>query len=103
MYKPVIIVPAYSRQESLSRLLFTLNRAKYPCSNIELIISLDKGYEKEVGDVAKKFIFSSGTCSIYCQENHLGLRDHILWCGDLTNKFHSYIALYFLCMSFITM
>ena len=42
MIKPAIIVIAYNREESLKRLLTSLNNAIYESDDITLIISIDK-------------------------------------------------------------
>ncbi|WP_159078789.1 glycosyltransferase family protein [Orrella marina] len=64
-------------------------------SSINLIISLDGGYSKESLVVAKKFAsqFAKGSVEIIAREVNLGLRQHILWCGDQTERFGSVIVL----------
>jgi hypothetical protein len=91
--KPTIIVPAYSRADSLNRLLNSINDAIYPSNDIELIISLDGGYSKKVSNVAINFKFLHGNKQVIKRENNLGLREHILWCGEQTKKYESVIIL----------
>lgn len=91
--KPTIIVPAYSRADSLNRLLNSINDAIYPFDDIVLIISLDGGYSKKVHDVAVNFNFLHGNKQVIKRENKLGLREHILWCGNQTKKYESVIIL----------
>ena len=88
-----IIIPAYSRPNALSRLLQSLNNADFPTNDIELIISLDGGASKSVRNIAHNFIFRHGSVSIYEQSKNLGLRKHIIWCGDQTKKYGSVILL----------
>jgi len=90
---PVIIIPAYSRAESLVRLLSALKRAIYPPSGVKLIISLDGGATQEVINVAREFSFASGTVQVITREKNLGLREHILWCGDQSLQYGSVIVL----------
>ena len=48
MIKPAIIVIAYNREESLKRLLTSLNNAIYESDDITLIISIDKSDNEKV-------------------------------------------------------
>jgi len=90
---PVIIVPAFSRSEALFRLLNSINSAVYPDRKIHLIISLDGGATPDVKKVAENFHFKHGDSSVIQREENLGLRKHILWCGDQTSKYGSVIIL----------
>jgi Glycosyl transferase family 2 len=80
--KPVIVIAAYSRANSLNRLLSSIENANYPSNDIKLIISLDGGASAEVLDVAKRFKFSNGNVEVVTREKNIGLKNHILWCGD---------------------
>ncbi len=91
--KPAIIVPAYKRENSLRRLLKSINNAVYPTKNIELIISLDGDYTSNVLDIAESFQFLHGSKKVIKRKNNIGLREHILWCGDQTEKYGSVIIL----------
>jgi len=90
---PVIIVPAYQRADSLHRLLMSLNNAAYPTKEIQLIISTDGGASEDVIDVAETFHFSHGNKHVIKREENLGLRKHIIWCGDQTETYDSVIVL----------
>lgn len=93
---PVIIVAAYSRDKSLSRLLTSLKLARYPKdANIKVIISLDGGYAPKVSDVAEQFKrdFDYGEVEIIRRDKNIGLRKHIIWCGDQTELYGSVIIL----------
>jgi hypothetical protein len=91
--KIAIIIPAYSRADSLNRLLNSINNAVFPSKDIELIISLDGGYSKEVEKNAVNFKFLHGNKQIIKRKKNLGLKEHILWCGDQTKYFSSVIIL----------
>jgi hypothetical protein len=100
-YKPnpelsssAIVVVAFNRPDSLERLLKSIGNALFDHSrDIPLIISIDRGNSEEVLDVAKEFTWPHGTKDILYQSEHLGLKDHILQCGDLTYKYGSIIVL----------
>lgn len=91
--KPVIIIPAFSRAYSLQRLLNSIENAKYPDIDIQLIISLDGGASEDVVQTAKTFTFTHGNMEVIERKENLGLREHILWCGDQTEKYGSVIVL----------
>jgi len=90
---PTIIISAFCRPYSLLRLLQSLEAAKYPNKGIHLIISLDGGADVEVVNIAKSFQFSHGEVEIVERERNVGLREHILWCGDQSEKYGSVIVL----------
>ena len=79
---PPIVVAAYSRPGALRRLLESLNAAYYPVPGVRLIISIDGGGPTGVKDVARSFSFHHGELKIVEWKKNLGLRQHILWCGD---------------------
>ena len=91
--KPAIVIPAYKRPAHLLRLLESLNRAFYPDEPVQLIISIDGGGEPDVLEAANQFSFRHGTKEVVKRERNLGLRDHILALGDLTERYGSVILL----------
>lgn len=91
-YKPAIYVTGYKRHLSLERLLNSLNKAIYP-DKVNLIISLDGGHTEEVARCADLFQFKGGTKTIIKHHKNLGLRKHILWCGDKTFNHEAIILL----------
>jgi len=90
---PAIIIPAFSRAHSLKRLLNSIENSTYLNNDIQLIISLDGGASENVFHVARNFTFSHGTVDVIERTKNLGLRKHILWCGDQTEKYGSVIVL----------
>lgn len=89
-----IVVIAYNRPNSLARLLESINNAKYQISNIPLIISIDFAENnKKVYQIADKFIWNYGLKKVIKNHENLGLRKHVLKCGDLTNIYGSIIML----------
>jgi hypothetical protein len=61
--------------------------------NIPLVISLDGGGGEEVAGIAERFEWHHGEKRIIQHEKHLGLRHHILFCGDLTQNYGGVIIL----------
>lgn len=91
---PAIIIPAYSRDDSLKRLLGSINDAVYPANtDIELIISIDGGASKSVMETAESFTFKHGNVTISKKEENIGLSNHLLWCGGQSHKYGSIIIL----------
>lgn len=91
-YSPAIVVVAYNRAHSLKRLLESLKNAFYK-SGPTLVISIDSGDNKDVQAVANDFTWQHGEKTIICQKTNLGLRKHILKCGELTKQYGSIILL----------
>jgi len=92
-FRPAIVVPAFARAAALDRLLASLARAHYPDGGVHLVISLDGGATPDVVACARAFEFPAGTAEVVEREHRLGLREHILWCGDQTERFGSVIVL----------
>ena len=92
-FKPVIVVVAYNRVNSLRRLLGSLTRGQYP-DNTKLIISIDHSPENSgVVECAREFEWSVGEKDIILHPENIGLRKHIISCGDLSYKYGSVIIL----------
>lgn len=92
MNNPVIVCVAFNRRKSLERLLKSLDNAKYE-EKAKLIISIDRGNNQDVLNYANEFQWKYGEKEIIYQEINLGLKKHILKCGDLTEKYGSIILL----------
>lgn len=89
-----LVAIAYNRPKSLLNLLNSLARAEYGNENsLTLIISIDKSNDDSVMTVAKNFTWSYGQKIIIAHEVNLGLKKHVLSCGDLTNSFDSVVML----------
>lgn len=93
---PAIVVVAFNRPVSLKRILTSLLRSNYPDSEVVLHISIDfsdSQSNKDVVEVATEFVWPYGPKLIDRQASNIGLKEHILKCGDLTNKYGSIIVL----------
>lgn len=93
-YRPAIVVVAYNRAKPLERLLKSIKEAKYGYDDIALIISID--YNEQNGDVielAEQFEWKYGTKLVKLHTSNLGLKKHIIECGNYTNEYGSIILL----------
>lgn len=88
-----IVVVGYKRSKSVERLLESLKNANYDDDLVDLVISIDKSDEYNVQKVAKDFYWKYGEKIIIEHDVNLGLRKHILKCGDLTEKYEAIIVL----------
>lgn len=96
-YSPAIVIVAFNRPNSLIRLLKYLEIASFNVElAIPLVISIDFQNSDEHGrvkKVAEEFHWKYGIKKIIAYEQNLGLREHILKCGDLTEEYGSIILL----------
>lgn len=91
-----IIIPAFNRPKSLQRLLDSLENAIYPKHSIKLLISIDYEDSKarqQVCHLAEHFNWKYGEKIVQQQSINLGLKQHILTCGDLTEQYEQIILL----------
>jgi len=90
-----IVVVAFNRSESLSRILNSLDNADYKdIKEIPLFISIDYANDNQnILDIANNFNWKYGEKKVLYQQTNLGLRKHILKCGSLVSKFDSIIVL----------
>jgi len=89
-----IVVIGYNRPQAMKRLLHSLAKANYASDkDIELIISIDKSDSEAVAEVANAFDWAHGKKQVIAHEKNLGLRKHILFTGDLAQKYGAIIML----------
>ncbi len=82
-----IVAIGYNRPKSLRRLLHFLNRAHYCRTDITLIISLDYYEDDCVRTLAEAFAWEHGEKILRFYETNLGLREHVLRCGNYVNAY----------------
>lgn len=87
-----ICVIAYNRVLSLGRVLDSLAKAYYD-EHVTLIISVDKSDNRDVVDFAHTFLWEYGEKRVIEHSENLGLRKHVLKCGDLLEDFDALIVL----------
>jgi hypothetical protein len=91
---PAIIIVAFNRPQALQKLLDTIARANYQgYEQIPLLISIDFGGSEAVKQIAHKFDWCYGEKQVIEQPQNLGLRKHILSCGDRSAEFGAVIVL----------
>ncbi|WP_332733010.1 hypothetical protein [Flavihumibacter sp.] len=91
---PTIVAITFDRLNSLSRLLDSLLKANYNGhTNVRLIISIDGGGSKDVITHSNSFAWPFGDKIVIKHQKNLGLRNHVLSCGDLTSKWDEVIIL----------
>ena len=98
MNKYAIVVVCYNRPNSLQRLLDSLNRIIPPSEKLTLYLSIDNAKYKDtnnekVKEIANKFYWKFGNKIVDIKEKNLGLKEHVLQCGNLTSKFENIIVL----------
>lgn len=91
--KIAIVVVGYNRIIPLKRLLNSLLRAKYGQVSVPLYISIDCSHDEELYDYVQCFQWPFGHKYVAIQDERLGLKNHILQCGDLTEQFKALILL----------
>ena len=91
---PAIVIIAYNRLHCLQRLVGSVLAAHYPeGGNVTLIISIDKSDHLEVQQYAESIEWPHGDKKVISHTVHLGLKKHVLHCGDLTDQYDSVIML----------
>lgn len=90
--KIAICIITYNRLESLKRVLESINRA-YIDQEVTLIISIDKSETSIIEDFADSYHWTYGDKRVIKHEKNLGLRKHVLSCGELTKEYDALIVL----------
>lgn len=83
----------FDRINSLKRLLKSLENADYDGFNPTLIISIDKSNTSEVESFAKSYSWPYGKKIVYTHQENLGLRKHVLECGNRIIDYDGMIVL----------
>lgn len=90
---PILIV-AYNRPKALQRLLSSIAKGIFPKDlSITLIISIDYSGTYECREVARNFNWKYGKKEVIQHESNLGLKAHIIKCGDLSENYDGIIML----------
>lgn len=91
--KIAIVAIGYNRLTSMKRLLNSLQVAHYCHNDIPLVISIDASGDEELYSYVNAFEWKYGEKYVNIQKERLGLRNHIIQCGDLTKYFKAVIIL----------
>lgn len=89
---PAVVIVAFDRDWSLRRLLGSVENAHFG-SPVDLVISIDGSENGNVRKIAESFKWDHGSKEILAGNEHLGLRNHILRCGDLVYDYDGIILL----------
>lgn len=84
-----IVAITFNRPKSLERLLRSLLIANYPPEQIDLIISIDYSGCSSVKEIAVNTPWPHGAKKIIEHPINLGLREHVLLCGDLSEQYEN--------------
>lgn len=87
--KSIIVVIAYNRPLSTKRLISTLTSAEYFYDDqIDLILSIDKSdSQSKIYSDNENLSWTHGRFQIIKHEERMGLRNHVLFCGDLSKEY----------------
>jgi glycosyltransferase involved in cell wall biosynthesis len=89
-----IVIAAYNRPASLQRLLDSIAAGNYQgYENIPLLISIDHSGNEDCKTIADAFEWKYGRKTVVQHPQNLGLKKHILSCGDLTKQHDAVIVL----------
>jgi len=91
--KFAICVISYNRPSSTRRCLEALNKAYYGEDSVDLIISIDYSGQNDVEKVANNFEWKYGKKRVIAHSKNLGLRKHVLSCGNFTQEYDGLIVL----------
>ena len=87
-----IVAIAYNREKSLERLLYSISEAVID-EGTDLIISIDKSDNSLVEKCAQEFNWLYGEKQVVTHKENLGLKRHILSCGNYLDKYDALIVL----------
>lgn len=94
MYLPAIVAVGYNRLKSMRRLLCSIERAVYPTDEVSLVVSIDESNEADsIERMVRERGWSHGNLIVRRFEKRQGLRNHIIQCGDLSEKYGAVIIL----------
>jgi len=87
MIKLGITIIGFNNVKGISRLLSSLERVKFDGEEVLLIFSIDYSGENTVEKIAREFKWNHGAKEVLAYEKNLGLKTHILKCGDYLEKY----------------
>ncbi|MBC6003808.1 MAG: glycosyltransferase family A protein [Paeniclostridium sordellii] len=87
-----IVVIGYDRLHCIERLLKSLDRAVYD-DCIDLIISIDNSGNEDLYKYVKEFNWKFGNKTVIIRSERLGLKKHVIECGNLTKEYEYIVVL----------
>ena len=93
--RSVLLLPLTIAQKRFKRLLASLLELSLNerAGELDLIISIDKSDSDECAKIAMSYNWEFGKKIVIEQKENLGLKNHILKCGDLTKDYRGIIML----------
>lgn len=88
-----IVIPCFKRVKSVIDLCDTLLAADYLGDKVDIVFSIDFSGARDVFDFAQSFKWKFGEKKVIQHSHNIGLRNNILFCGDLTNEYDAVIIL----------
>lgn len=88
-----IVIPCFKRVDSLKTLCDGLLKTDYGNDKVTLVFSIDYLEGSNVPEFADGFQWNFGEKVVIKHEKNIGLRNNILSCGDLTQKYDAVIIL----------
>lgn len=89
-----IVSVGYNRIKSQKRLLESVKKADFSqYDNVPFVISIDCSGDETLYEYARNFEWPYGDKYVLIREKRMGLKEHILACGDLTQYFKGIILL----------
>lgn len=89
-----IVSVGYNRLKSQRRMLESVKRADFSnYENVPLVISIDCSGDEVLYEYVRNFEWPYGDKYVLIREKRMGLKEHILACGDLTTYFKGIILL----------
>lgn len=82
-----IVIIGYSNVEGIKRLLSSLDRVNFNQDELLLIFSVDYSGNNSVAELAYNYDWKHGNKVVKAYNKNLGLRTHILKCGDYLEEF----------------
>ncbi len=93
MLKLAIVVIGYNRLKSIKRILYSLDNVDYENDKVDLIISIDNSGMDDVENFSKGFAWKNGKKIVKTFQNRLGLKTHVLTCGDYVKDYDAIAVL----------
>lgn len=92
---PAIVLPAFNRPHALKRLLDSILQGEFEDAGgpVPLVISLEGDADPECQALAREVAWPHGPKRVIQHPRHMGLRDHILACGDLSATYGAVVVL----------
>lgn len=82
-----ITIIGFKNAAGIKRLLSSLDRIKIEDNDITLIFSIDYSGDHTVEQIANDYTWKYGQKIVLAHEHNLGLRAHILMCGDYIEEY----------------